>query len=70
MKVEIDVGKTQYNQTVLVVGERDKPGDPWRFSLVKQAIGQRDDQLTIYNLPGDVLEAIGKAAAMVKSTKE
>lgn len=69
MKIEIDVGKTNYDQSVLVVGERDKPGDPWRFAVVKQALGQRDDQVTIYNLPSDVLESIGKAAAMAKGIK-
>lgn len=66
MKIEIDVGKTVHGQAVQVVARRAGPRDPWVFEVVKLPAGQRDDEVTLFALPAEVLKAIGKAAADVE----
>ena len=66
MKVEIDVGKTAHNQTVVLVAQKEANGS-WIYQLVKHAANQRDDTDCLYGLTDAVLESITKAHAKLKA---
>ena len=38
MKIEINVGKTQHGQAVMVVARREGPSDPWVFEVVTRTV--------------------------------
>lgn len=66
MHIEIDVGATLHDQAVWVSGHRSSDSEPWTFDIVKLPANQRDDKVTIFSLPAEVLEKIGKAASVVQ----
>ena len=66
MRVEIDVGKTTQNQTVLLKASQQGDGS-WQYDLVKLPLGHRDGLVHLLGLTDAVLGAIAKAHAQVKS---
>lgn len=69
MKIEFDLGKTAYNQPVLMVAKPQADGS-YRYDLVKNAVNQRDDKVVMFDLTNEVLDGIAQAHAKMKELKK
>lgn len=65
MEIKFTLGKTVHQQPVLLVAKPQANGT-YLYDLVKQAVGQQDDTVVVFNLTDDTLEAIAQAHAKMK----
>ncbi len=66
MKIEIDVGKTAFSQSVVLMASQQSNGT-WLYELVKHAAGQRDDTVHLPNLTDETMAAICAAYQKTKA---
>lgn len=66
MKIEFDLGSTPYDQAIQLVAWQDHQGKTF-YNLVKQPANQRDDKVTIYNLPTEVMDKLIESVNKMKA---
>lgn len=66
MKIEFNLGKNYHGQEMALIARQDKP-DRVLYDLVKYPADQRDDQVTLFNLTPEVMDALCAAAQKVKA---
>lgn len=66
LRIEIDVGKTVHNQSVVLLATQQSNGT-WLYELVKHAAGQRDDTVHMPYLTEETMAAIGAAYLKTKA---
>lgn len=64
-RIEFDVGRTRFNQTLRLIYEREN-GGVGSWTLIQDAASQRDETTTIRNLPAEAIERMAEAVKSIK----
>lgn len=65
MRIDFDLGATAHGQPLQLVAHPVNGGG-YRYDLVKHPANQRDDKVTIFDLPDEALAAIAEAHHKMK----